>query len=226
MQAEQTSFLSGANAPFIEELYARFLETRARSMPSWRTFFAALDDESAATCWPRCAAPPGRPTAPGSSTCRDAEMPRAAANRNVNAAARARPCRCAGRSDEEIRAAAYDTSRALMLIRSYRVRGHLEADLDPLGLCSQAPHQRARSRDLRLHARPTGTARSSSTASLGLGDAATPAPDHGPAAQDLLRHDRRRVHAHPRSRPEGVDPGAHRGTSRTAPTSPLDGRSA
>ena len=26
MQAEQTSFLFGANAPFIEELYARFLE--------------------------------------------------------------------------------------------------------------------------------------------------------------------------------------------------------
>ena len=28
MQAEQTSFLFGANAPFIEELYARFLEER------------------------------------------------------------------------------------------------------------------------------------------------------------------------------------------------------
>jgi 2-oxoglutarate dehydrogenase E1 component len=30
--------------------------------------------------------------------------------------------------------------RALMLIRSYRVRGHLEAQLDPLGLQPKARH--------------------------------------------------------------------------------------
>ena len=33
-----------------------------------------------------------------------------------------------------IEAAATDTIRAVMLIRTYRVRGHLAADLDPLGL--------------------------------------------------------------------------------------------
>ena len=30
--------------------------------------------------------------------------------------------------------------RALMLVRSYRVRGHLEAHLDPLGLQAPKPH--------------------------------------------------------------------------------------
>ena len=33
-----------------------------------------------------------------------------------------------------------DSIRALQLIRSYRVRGHLEADLDPLGLESAGHH--------------------------------------------------------------------------------------
>jgi 2-oxoglutarate dehydrogenase E1 component len=40
----------------------------------------------------------------------------------------------AGRSDDEVRQAASDSIRAMMLIRTYRVRGHLAADLDPLGL--------------------------------------------------------------------------------------------
>src|SRR6478735_9993587 len=35
---------------------------------------------------------------------------------------------------QAIRKAAEDSIRAMMLIRTYRVRGHLAADLDPLGL--------------------------------------------------------------------------------------------
>src|SRR5436189_6369907 len=35
---------------------------------------------------------------------------------------------------QAIRRAAEDSIRAMMLIRTYRVRGHLAADLDPLGL--------------------------------------------------------------------------------------------
>jgi 2-oxoglutarate dehydrogenase E1 component len=39
-----------------------------------------------------------------------------------------------GKSDADIQQAARDSIRAMMLIRTYRVRGHLAADLDPLGL--------------------------------------------------------------------------------------------
>src|SRR5258708_24466871 len=53
----------------------------------------------------------------------------------------AAPARLAGRSEAEIRAAALDTSRAFLLIRSYRIRGHLEADLDPLGLVRWELHR-------------------------------------------------------------------------------------
>ena len=71
----------------------------------------------------------------------DTEMPRAGRQpQRQGATARAAPAAIAGKSEDAIRAAAYDTSRAFLLIRSYRIRGHLEADLDPLGLVRQAPH--------------------------------------------------------------------------------------
>src|SRR3954468_5864160 len=40
----------------------------------------------------------------------------------------------AGATADEVRRAAEDSIRAMMLIRTYRVRGHLAANLDPLGL--------------------------------------------------------------------------------------------
>ena len=40
-------------------------------------------------------------------------------------------------SEAALEAAALDTLRAVMLIRTYRVRGHLAADLDPLGLAKR-----------------------------------------------------------------------------------------
>ena len=37
-------------------------------------------------------------------------------------------------SNDAIQRAVLDSVRALMLIRAYRIRGHLAADLDPLGM--------------------------------------------------------------------------------------------
>ena len=44
---EQTSFLYGGNAQFIEQLYARFLSDPASVDPHWRQFFAGLADDRA-----------------------------------------------------------------------------------------------------------------------------------------------------------------------------------
>jgi 2-oxoglutarate dehydrogenase E1 component len=43
----------------------------------------------------------------------------------------------AGKSDADIKQAANDSICAMMLIRTYRVRGHLAANLDPLGLAAR-----------------------------------------------------------------------------------------
>jgi len=138
MRAEQTSFLFGANAPFIEELYARYEADPNAVDGDWRVFFEALGENRADVL----AEARGATWAPNGARVigvADAEAPRTPANRNVKANGGAMPL--AGAGEEAIRAAAYDTSRAFMLIRSYRIRGHLEADLDPLGLVRHAPHQ-------------------------------------------------------------------------------------
>ena len=139
MKAEQTSFLFGANAPFIEELYARYLEDPGKVDADWQIFFAALADDKVAVL----AENRGASWAPNGVRvigAAEIDAPRTPANRNAkggNGAAAA----LAGKSDLEIRAAAYDTSRAFLLIRSYRIRGHLEADLDPLHLSQNVLHR-------------------------------------------------------------------------------------
>ena len=157
MQAEQTSFLFGANAPFIEELYARFLDDPSRVDADWRIFFEALAEERGDVL----AEVRGASWAPNGARVidvPDTEMPRAAANRNVNAG-KGTAMPLAGRTEEEIRAAAYDTSRAFLLIRSYRIRGHLEATSIRSAWCAR---RRTRSSIPRPTAsrRPTGTGRS------------------------------------------------------------------
>jgi 2-oxoglutarate dehydrogenase E1 component len=140
MRAEQTSFLFGANAPFIEELYERYLGDPNAVDAEWRTFFEALGEQKSDVL----AEVRGASWAPNGAhvigTVDPDSLP-PAANRNVKGNGAAVPAAIAGKSEEDIRAAAWDTSRAFLLIRSYRIRGHLEADLDPLGLVRQAPHR-------------------------------------------------------------------------------------
>ena len=45
-----------------------------------------------------------------------------------------------GADEQAVRAATLDSVRAIMMIRAYRFRGHLAADLDPLGLEPPASH--------------------------------------------------------------------------------------
>ncbi|HLB81067.1 MAG TPA: thiamine pyrophosphate-dependent enzyme, partial [Dongiaceae bacterium] len=121
MHPLQNSFLSGPNAAFIAELYARYAEDPDAVAPDWRRFFADLPDDARAVLRDLRGAS-WSPTRPGII---------------VNGAAVAPP---AALGVDTLRAAATDSIRALMLIRAYRVRGHLEANLDPLGLKPREPH--------------------------------------------------------------------------------------
>jgi len=151
-QESETSFLSGPNAAFIVELYARYAKDPQSVDPGWRTYFASLGEEGAGALadlrgasW----APP-RPEILGPQIMANGSTPPAIARGANGAAAPAAEAPvasepAAGRyrerpAFEALRAAATDSIRALQLIRSYRVRGHLEADLDPLGLKPILPH--------------------------------------------------------------------------------------
>jgi 2-oxoglutarate dehydrogenase E1 component len=116
-----TTFLSGSNAEFIAELYTRYLEDPASVDPGWRRFFADIADDPALIRAERAGPPWARPLPP------------------ILAPETAAPV-AAPADEAAVQQAAIDSIQALNLIRSYRVRGHLEADLDPLRLEQRRPH--------------------------------------------------------------------------------------
>ncbi|CAL1690283.1 2-oxoglutarate dehydrogenase E1 component [Brevundimonas subvibrioides] len=134
----ETSFLYGSNAAFIEELHDKWAADPSSVSAEWRGFFDQLRDSaatvqasSAAGSWGRSQA-----TEPTEETgVFDGRWPAPKADPKAKPAAGAPAAPAAtGASAEEVRAAAHDSIRVLMLIRSYRVRGHLQATLDPLGI--------------------------------------------------------------------------------------------
>lgn len=130
LTSEHSSFLYGANAPYIAELYGRFVNDPASVDEEWRDFFASLGDsehemlsELSGASWA-----PNKTKIIGAGDVKTNGHADSAAPKSeiLDAAA--------------LRKATLDSLRALMLIRSYRVRGHLLAELDPLGIKEIEPH--------------------------------------------------------------------------------------
>jgi 2-oxoglutarate dehydrogenase E1 component len=131
----ETSFLYGGNAGFVEDLYARWAADPNSVEPSWRAFFASLHDradevrrQAERPAWTAPSAPPARPDW---LSAIDGLWPAVQAKLETRIG-EARPA--AGQ--DEVRAATLDSLRAIMMIRAYRMRGHLKANLDPLGIAT------------------------------------------------------------------------------------------
>ena len=131
---ERDSFLFGPNGPFIADLHARFLDDPGSVDPSWQGFFHELGEDGRAVIEELRGASWTPKTAP-------LDGDDAAAEAADSTAAVAEAIAVGGEiTAADVRAATVDSIRALMLIRAYRVRGHLEADLDPLGVKAIEPH--------------------------------------------------------------------------------------
>lgn len=127
MTTEQSSFLYSANADFIAELFKRYSENPASVDPSWQSFFQGLNDDARAML----------------EELRGASWAPAKADKIIgnghDAALEPKKgdMKAVGATVSE--SAILDSIRAIMLIRVYRVRGHLLANLDPLGLVQRPP---------------------------------------------------------------------------------------
>ena len=137
----ETSFLYGSNASFIEDLHEKWATDPASVPGEWRAFFDQLRDNAESVKASGAAGAWGRPvtTEPTEATgVFDGRWPAAKADPKKPGPAAATPVPAAAPDAavlaEAVRSAAHDSIRALMLIRSYRVRGHLQASLDPLGI--------------------------------------------------------------------------------------------
>jgi len=140
----RTSFLQGANADYIEELYAQYQNSPQSVDADWQAFFSDLQDspddilkEAEGPSWKR----PGWPqTANGELVAAlDGDWGPVEQHFGNRIQGRAQSLGVELTGDLAL-AATRDSVRALMLIRSYRVRGHLAADLDPLGLEKKKAH--------------------------------------------------------------------------------------
>ena len=137
----RTSFLYGGNAQFIEQLYAKYQSDPNSVEPEWRDFFADLNDEAGTAAaeakgasWKR---PDWPPQANGELvSALDGDWSAMEADLAPKVAAKAQQAGT-NLSNDELRKATIDSVRALMMIRAYRMRGHLAADLDPLKLREQ-----------------------------------------------------------------------------------------
>ena len=135
-----TLFLDGGNAAYLEQMQAQWAQNPASVDASWRAYFDDLaEDKTGARkaadgpAWKR----PDWPIDPNGDltaalTGNWGDDPAAA----QAAVKKASP----NLSADEVQSAARDSLHALMMIRAYRVRGHLIANLDPLGLKQPGLH--------------------------------------------------------------------------------------
>nr|WP_047165776.1 2-oxoglutarate dehydrogenase E1 component [Sphingomonas sp. Y57] len=133
----------GVSASFVESLYRQYRSDKSSVEPSWQDYFAGIEAGVSGPSWARTNWPPTSTDAlTAALDPTQMEVPAKPAKAG-GAPMPAVPAPAAGATPAEVEQRALDSIRAIMLIRTYRVRGHLLANLDPLGLS-----QREESEDL------------------------------------------------------------------------------
>ncbi|MFN3645923.1 MAG: 2-oxoglutarate dehydrogenase E1 component [Gemmobacter sp.] len=146
-QMRAAGFMDGANADYIDQLQARFARDPASVDGQWAEFFRALGDSPVDAAraadgpsWARADWPPQPADELTLALTGEWPMvPKEAKGAGQKIAAKAAEAGVP-LSDAQIQRAVLDSIRALMIIRAYRIRGHLVADLDPLGMRDQKLH--------------------------------------------------------------------------------------
>ncbi len=139
-----TSFLYGGNAAYVEQLHAAYEQDPGSVDLEWRDFFSGLNDSAADVeknaRGPSWAKPNWPITANGelvSALDGNWATLETALGNKIKSKAEAKGAQVA---HEDVQRATRDSVRALMMIRAYRMRGHLHANLDPLGLEPRPDH--------------------------------------------------------------------------------------
>lgn len=131
------NLFSGSSGAFVEELFARYSKDPDSVDPSWQAYFEELA-EDARVLMGAGIEKPGASWKRSDWPYDDNDDLMSALNPGFEAKIQSKTSGTA--SQEDIRKATLDSIRCLMMIRTYRVRGHLHANLDPLGLTEKPYH--------------------------------------------------------------------------------------
>ena len=122
---EKTSFLQGSNSPFIKELYLKYLDNPKSIPESWVEFFDGLDEDQD-TIKKEILGPSWSPEKNNNLKTnlleRDLVEDKQPSINDISI------------SEENYEKEKEQSVKAIALIRAYRIRGHLIANLDPLGM--------------------------------------------------------------------------------------------
>ena len=135
---EKTSFLHGTNSAFIEQMYEKYLDNPVSVPADWQTFFSGISSQSSGkiknASWSEYNKI--KPNNGDLVSAIDGNWPE-----EVKLFESELKSSSSFNTDEGVaRNATLDSIRAIMMIRAYRIRGHLKANLDPLGLVQINEH--------------------------------------------------------------------------------------
>ena len=125
---KKTSFLAANNSEFINEFYADYLSNPETLPESWRQFFEGLSDEQKLVYDDL----KGPSWSPEKKNKKIIFIEQSQKNKDENKSFEI--------NLDSAKQATKDSVRAIMLIRAYRIRGHLIASLDPLSLLKKEEH--------------------------------------------------------------------------------------
>ena len=136
---DPTQFLFSGNQVYVAELYERYLDDPHSVDHRWQEFFASLEGDAHDVMIERRGASWAPSDAGVLNQGQLEPLSEQMTAGQLLASQRAQQSQTSP-SSRSVREATLDSIRALMLIRAYRVRGHLYADLDPLGMQNPAEH--------------------------------------------------------------------------------------
>ena len=123
---KKTSFLAGSNSEFINEFYADYISDPNSLPDSWRKFFDGLSDDEK-LIFDDIKGPSWSPEKKLKRIKISTDFKKEKKNNtDINS--------------DSVKQASKDSVRAIMLIRAYRIRGHLIANLDPLSIQKKEEH--------------------------------------------------------------------------------------
>jgi len=124
---KKTSFLAGNNSEFINEFYADYISDPNSLPESWRMFFDGLSEDEK-IIYDNLKGPSWGPQKKIKKPFSKLEENKI---NNGNAI---------DLNSKSVKQASKDSVRAIMLVRAYRIRGHLIANLDPLSIQKKEEH--------------------------------------------------------------------------------------
>ena len=123
---KKTSFLSGINSEFINQFYSDYLSDPNSLPKSWKNFFEGLSEDEKLILSDL----KGPSWSPEKNISKFKDIPiHLKDDESINEV-----------QSSSVKEASKDSVRAIMLIRAYRIRGHLIANLDPLSIQEKKEH--------------------------------------------------------------------------------------